>query len=119
MVSCVTGHRRQARGAVSGPLGSAPPAAAESEFLSLGNTMTTLTIDLPDNLPKEAQDAGLLGPSAIETLLRENLRRRVVDGLFSAADKLADANFPPTTLEEIQREVNAVRAQRVNRAPGA
>lgn len=81
--------------------------------------MTTLTIDLPDTLAKEAQDAGLLDANAIEAMLRENLRRRAVDGLFNAADKLAAANFPPLTMEEIQQEVNAVRAQRKPRAPGA
>jgi len=48
--------------------------------------MTTLTIDLSDNLAKEAKDAGLLAPSAIETLLRKTLRQRAVNGLFEAAD---------------------------------
>lgn len=81
--------------------------------------MTTLTIDLPDNLAKEAKDAGLLDPNVIETMLRENLRRRAIDGLFDAADKLAAANFPPMTMDEIQAEVNAVRAQRKQRAPVA
>jgi hypothetical protein len=81
--------------------------------------MTTLTIDLPDNLVKEAKNAGLLAPDAIETMLRETLRRRAVNGLFTAADRLAAANFPPMTLEAIQEEVNAVRAQRKQRAPGA
>jgi len=74
--------------------------------------MTTLTFDLPDNLIKEAKSAGLLTPKEIEAMLRENLRRRAVDGLFSAADKLAAANSPIMTLEEIQEEVNAVREQR-------
>jgi hypothetical protein len=73
--------------------------------------MTKLTIDLPDNLVKEAQDAGLLAPAAVEAMLREQLRRRAVDGLFAAADKLAAANFPPMTLDEIQAEVNAVRGK--------
>lgn len=74
--------------------------------------MTTLTIDLPDNLAQEARDAGLLNPEAIEAMLRKNLRRRAVNGLFAAADKLATANFSPMTMEEIQQEVNAVRTQR-------
>jgi hypothetical protein len=81
--------------------------------------MTTLTINLPDKLAKEAQDAGLLGQDAIETMLRENLRRRAVDELFDAMDKLKAANFPPMTMDEIQEEVNIVRAQRRKRAPGA
>ena len=77
--------------------------------------MTTLTIDLPDNLAKEARNAGLLAPDAIETMLRETLRRRAVNGLFTAADKLAAANFPPMTMEEIQEEVNVVRARKTLR----
>jgi len=80
--------------------------------------MTTLTIDLPDNLVKEAKNAGLLAPDAIETMLRETLRRRAVNGLFTAADKLATANFPSMTMAEIQEEVDAVRAQKNQRAPG-
>ncbi len=80
--------------------------------------MTTLTIDLPDNLAEEAKQAGLLTPNAIETILRETLRHRAVNGLFTAADKLAAASFPAMTMEEIQEEVNAVRAQRKQRAPG-
>lgn len=79
--------------------------------------MTTLTIDLPDNLVKEAKNAGLLAPDAIESMLRETLRRRAVNSLFTAADKLAAANLPPMTMEEIQEEVNVVRAQRKQRAP--
>lgn len=78
--------------------------------------MTTLTINLPDTLAKEADDAGLLAPDAIESMLRDRLRRRAVDGLFTAADKIVAAKSPPMTLEEIQQEVNAVRAQRRQRA---
>ena len=74
--------------------------------------MTTLTIDLPDNLVKEAKDAGLLAPTALEAMIREHLRRRAVNGLFNAADQLSKANFTPMTMDEIQAEVNAVRTQR-------
>ncbi|NKC15601.1 MAG: hypothetical protein GKR94_26410 [Gammaproteobacteria bacterium] len=80
--------------------------------------MITLTIDLPDSLAEEAKQAGLLTPNAIENILRETLLHRAVNGLFSAADKLAAANLPPMTMDEIQEEVNAVRAQRKHRAPG-
>jgi hypothetical protein len=81
--------------------------------------MTTLTVELPDVLVKEAGAAGLLSPDAIEAMLRENLRRLAVDDLFTAADKLSAAHFPPMTMEEIQAEVNAVRTQRKQRASGA
>ena len=81
--------------------------------------MTTLTIDLPDNLVKEAKNAGLLAPEAIEAMLREYLHRSAIDSLFTTADKLAEAGFPPMTMGEIQAEVNAVRAQRQQRTPSA
>ena len=37
--------------------------------------MTTLTINLPDQLVKEAKDAGLLDAEALEAMLREQLRQ--------------------------------------------
>jgi len=41
MVSCSKGHDKRARGAVFGPLASAPPSAAESKFLSLSRAGAT------------------------------------------------------------------------------
>ena len=81
--------------------------------------MATLTIDLPDTLVEEAEEAGLLASDALEAMLRENLRRRAIDGLFEAADMLAASNFPAMTMAEIQAEVNAVRSQRRRYASGA
>ena len=81
--------------------------------------MAIVTLDLPDTLAAEANAAGLLLPEALEQMLRESLRRKAMDGLFSAAEQLADAGFPTMTMDEIQAEVNAVRAQRKHRAAGA
>ncbi|MDE0156566.1 MAG: hypothetical protein OXI88_05970 [Gammaproteobacteria bacterium] len=81
--------------------------------------MTTLTIDLPDNLVEEAGKAGLLAPDALEVLLREALRRLAVDDLFKVSNRLVAADFPPMTPGEIQQEVDAVRARRKQRARGA
>ena len=81
--------------------------------------MTTLTIELPDELAEEARTKGLLAPGAIEAMIRDALRRSAAGDLFEAADKLAAAEFPPMTLEEIQEEVNAVRLERRQRASGA
>ena len=75
--------------------------------------MKTLTVELPDGLVEEAQDAGLpISSDAIEAMIRENLRDKAVDRLFRTANRLAAAGFPPMTTEEIQAEVNAVRAKR-------
>ncbi len=76
--------------------------------------MTTLefTLTLPDNLAREAQAAGLLTPETFERLLREEVRRRRVDELFEAADRLAALNVPPLTDAEIEAEIQAARAER-------
>ena len=78
--------------------------------------MTTLTIELPDELVEEARARGLLAPGAIEAMIRDALRRGAAGELFTAADKLAAAESPPMTLAEIQEEVNAVRSERRQRA---
>jgi hypothetical protein len=73
--------------------------------------MTTLDfkLSLPEQLRKEAEAAGLLSPKAIERLLREEIRRRRVDNLFAAADRLAALDMPALTDEEIMQEVRRVR----------
>jgi hypothetical protein len=75
-----------------------------------------LTVSLPDTLANEAKAAGLLTPEAIERLLREAVRRNAVNELFEAADRLAAADIPPMTMQEIQAEVDAVRQARRERA---
>ena len=66
-------------------------------------------IKLPDQLRKQAEAAGLLSPKAIERLLREELRRQRVAGLFAAADCLASLDLPPLTDEEIEQEIRKAR----------
>jgi hypothetical protein len=76
--------------------------------------MTNITVSLPDDLAQQAQSAGLLRPEAIETLLREAMRKRQVDRLFAAMDKLA-AVQPPMTEAQIDAEIDAARAERARR----
>lgn len=72
-----------------------------------------LTVKLPDHLAKEARAAGLLAPQAIEKLLREAIeRRKQIDSFFATVERLRAANTPPMSEEEIQAEVDAVRAER-------
>ncbi len=81
--------------------------------------MTTVPIELPDATAQAARDAGLLTTPALERLLNDALRRKGVNELFEKMDELADANFPLMTMEEIQAEVSAVRAERRTRAAGS
>ena len=82
--------------------------------------MTTLEVklNLPESLAKEAQQAGLLSPEELERLVREALRAKRLQRLSDAREKLAASPLPPMTLEEIQAEIDAYRAE-VRRARGA
>jgi len=76
--------------------------------------MTTLEVklSLPDSLAKEAQQAGLLAPEALEKLIAEALRRKAFDDLLAVADRVEDAGIPPMSMEEINAEIEAYRAER-------
>jgi hypothetical protein len=76
--------------------------------------MTNVTVSLPDELAQQAQSAGLLRPDAIERLLREAMKKRQVDQLFTTMDKLA-ALQPALTEAEIDAEIAAARADRARR----
>jgi hypothetical protein len=65
-------------------------------------------LSLPDQLLKEAEEAGLLSPESIERLLREEIRRRV-DNFFAAADRLAALDLPILSDEEIAQEIRLAR----------
>ncbi|HEV7796569.1 MAG TPA: hypothetical protein VGO73_00320 [Pyrinomonadaceae bacterium] len=60
---------------------------------------------MPDGLAREAEANGLLTPESIESLLREEIKRRRVNALFAAADRLADLNSAPLTEAEVEAEI--------------
>lgn len=74
--------------------------------------MTTLIIDLPDNIAKEARDAGLLTPETLVQLLKDAVRRRAGQRLLDAAKRLQATGISPMSDEEIVAEVKAARAER-------
>ena len=71
-----------------------------------------LKLTLPDSLVREAQANGLLTPQSLEALLRAELRRRQVQNLFDAAERLAALAMPPLTEAEVESEIQAVRNTR-------
>jgi hypothetical protein len=82
--------------------------------------MTTIQIELTDATAKAARDAGLLTAQALERLLNDAIRRkRAADSLLSIADRVAAAGIPPMSMEEINAEVKAARAERRQRAGGS
>jgi len=80
--------------------------------------MTEFKLTLPDSLARKAREAGLLTPKAIQTLLREAMRRREAARAFLGnADRVATAGIAPMSEEQIQVEVAAARkARRRDRA---
>src|SRR3989338_3515072 len=85
----------------------------------MGNTMTTLEVklNLPDSLAKEATRMGLLNPDRLQVMLREAVRSRHITTLAEARRKIAAAGVAPMTMEEIQAEIEADRAERRKPAP--
>lgn len=78
--------------------------------------MTKLQVKLPERLAREAQSAGLLESRAIERLIRAEIRRRRVNQLFKAADRLAALDLPAMTNTEVNAEIRATRTTRRTRA---
>ena len=77
-----------------------------------------LKLNLPDGLAKEAASMGLLNPDSLQALLREAVRNRRIAKLTEARKKIAAAGIPPITMEEIQAEIDADRAERRTKAAG-
>ena len=64
---------------------------------------------MPDELAREAADAGLLSPAAIETMLRDRLRLRAMWNRAPAEE------LTPAIEAMIDDEVRTVRAERRGR----
>jgi hypothetical protein len=75
--------------------------------------VTTIQIELPDATAQAARAAGLLTSQALARLLNEALKRRqAADALLSIADRVAEAGIAPMSMDEINAEVKASRAER-------
>jgi hypothetical protein len=71
-------------------------------------TRLSLEIELPDTLARQAKEAGLLEPDAVERMVREALLARRVASLAQARQVLAANPLPPMT-PEVQTEIDAYR----------
>jgi len=74
--------------------------------------MSEVILTLPDNLDQEAEANGLLKPEFIESLLRAEIRRRRINKLFAAADRVADLDLPTLTEAEVEAEITKARQSR-------
>ena len=81
--------------------------------------MTTVRINLPDQLAQEAKQAGLLSEAALEKLLRDQLQARRQDDFFTALERMAQTTEPPAMRpEEVAEEIRAMREERRARVAG-
>jgi hypothetical protein len=81
--------------------------------------MTKVQIELSDATARAAREAGLLTSDVLERLLTDATRRRqAADALLAIAERVAAARIEPMSMEEIDREVKAVRAERRRCAGG-
>jgi hypothetical protein len=81
--------------------------------------MTKIVIELPEATANAARDAGLLPPQALDRLLTDAIKRRqAADSLLSIAERVHAAGVEPMSMEEIDAEVKAYRAERRQRAGG-
>ena len=90
----------------------------EPETCTFGEAMSiTIKLDLPEDLAAKAQAKGLLNPATVTRLIERELEleeplrayREMVEQMRAYPDN------EPMTMDEIQAEVNAVRAERRQR----
>jgi hypothetical protein len=77
--------------------------------------MTTVQIQLPDDLAQDAQAAGLLTPEAMATMLREQLRKQAGESLRAMWERMPPEELTPEVEQMIDDEVRAARAERRKR----
>ncbi len=77
--------------------------------------MTTVQVNLPDELAQKAASAGLLSAESMEAMLREQLRRRASDTLQSMWQRGPQHELTPEIEQEIVQQVRKVRAERRQR----
>lgn len=74
--------------------------------------MTTVQINLPDDLAQKASSAGLLSAESMEAMRREQLRRRAAGEALQALWQRGPADeLTPQIEQDIVEEVRKVRAE--------
>ena len=71
-----------------------------------------VTVTLSDEDARKAQDAGMLNAEGIERALRDALKREAGRKLVEISRSMQSSSLPPMSEEEIQAEIDAVRAAR-------
>ena len=79
----------------------------------------TVQLDLPEEIAKKARSAGLLDPKRVASLIARELNSGAdARSFFEMIREIRAQPGDPMTMEEIQAEVNAVRAEKRTREIG-
>ena len=106
MVSCGKGQGGQARGAVSGPLGSAPLAAAESKLIPIPNSYPSLSlIPIPRPMDRPLAGSWLTLVQTPENRLESALREAPGEELWA----MEPGHEPSTVLSATPSRAGAPR----------
>ena len=73
-------------------------------------TKLELSIEIPDQLARDARDAGLLAPDAFAEMLQMSVRRKALERIEAARSRASSSK--PMSLREIQKIVDSVRKNR-------
>lgn len=73
--------------------------------------MTKIQIELPDDVAERASSAGLLSSTAMQGLLEDAIRRQAGRRLLATAGRIQTEGIAPMSLDEIDAEVKAHRAE--------
>lgn len=77
--------------------------------------MTTITLDLPEDIAEQARREGLLEPRALRDLIEEATRitaMKRLQGMWRATPA-SERNVPPPSADELQALIREVRRQRL------
>jgi post-segregation antitoxin (ccd killing protein) len=73
-------------------------------------TKLELSIEVPDQLARDARDAGLLAPDALAEMLQAGIRRKALERIEAARNRAGPGK--PMSLSDIQEVVDSVRKRR-------
>ncbi|MCL2640540.1 MAG: hypothetical protein FWD53_06830 [Phycisphaerales bacterium] len=72
--------------------------------------MTIMQLQIPDEVAETIRREGLLTSDGLTELLREAIRSRAFDRIAAFAAETETHGIPEMTTEEIQAEIDALRA---------
>ena len=82
--------------------------------------MTTVTLELPENVAVKAKEAGLLQTGRMSQMLERELRREALGRIADYSRRFREAGGIEMSEDEVAEEVMAMRAERAeNKAPTA